>query len=68
MFKSPRSTTARVHVATGKNIIRKQFFMMAKCRGDGREPSQRMQRAGVTVLWCWARDAYKASPSTPLGA
>jgi len=22
---------------------------MAKCRGDGREPSQRMQRAGVTV-------------------
>jgi len=40
---------------------------MAKCRGDGREPSQRVQRAGVTVLWCRARDAY-ASPLTPSGA
>jgi len=49
---SPRSPTARVHVAAGGNIIRNQFLMMAKCRGDGREPSQRVQRAGVTVLWC----------------
>jgi len=42
--------------------------MMAKCRGDGREPSQHMQCAGVAVLWCWACDAYDALPSTPPGA
>ena len=45
----PRSPTVRVHVAAGGNIIRKSFLMMAKCRGDGREPSQRMQRAVVAV-------------------
>jgi len=49
---SPRSPTAHVHVATGGNIIRNQFLIMAKCRGNGREPSQRVQRAGVAVLWC----------------
>jgi len=49
---SPRSPTARVHVAAGGNIVRKSFLLMAKCRGDGREPSQRMQRAVVAVLWC----------------
>ena len=48
----PRSPTARVHVAAGGNIIRNQFLTMAKCRGDGREPPQRVQRAGVAVLWC----------------
>ena len=48
----PRSpTTARVYVAVGGNIIRKPFLTMAKCRGDGREPSQRVQRAIVAVLW-----------------
>ena len=51
-FNSPRSPTARVYVAAGGNIIRKSFLLMAKCRGDGREPSQRMQRAVVAVLWC----------------
>src|SRR5438874_9642928 len=59
---SPRSPTARVHVAAGGNIIGKQLLMMAKCRGDGREPPQRVQRAGVAVLWCWARDASKHRP------
>ena len=52
MYKSPQSPTARVHVAAGGNIIGNSFLMMAKCRGDGREPSQRMQCAGVAVLWC----------------
>ena len=47
---SPLSPTARVHVAAGKNIIRIPFLMMAKCRGDGREPSQRVQRAVVATL------------------
>ena len=42
----------RVHVAAGGNIIRNQFLTMAKCRGDGREPPQRVQRAVVAVLWC----------------
>jgi len=42
--------------------------MMAKCRGDGREPPQRVQRAGVAVLWCWACDAFEAPPSTTPGA
>ena len=64
----PRSPTARVHVAAGGNIIGKQFPMMAKCRGDGREPPQRVQRAGVAVLWCWACDAFEAPPSTTPGA
>jgi hypothetical protein len=49
---SPRSPTARVHVAAGGNIVGKSFLMMAKCRGDGGEPSQRAQRAGVATLWC----------------
>ena len=49
---SPRSPTARVHVAAGGNIIGNPFLMMAKCRGDGREPSQRAQRAVVAALWC----------------
>ena len=44
MFLSPRSPTARVHVAVGGNIIWNPFLLMAKCRGDGREPSQRVQR------------------------
>ena len=48
---SPRSPTVRVYVAVGRNIIRNQFLTMAKCRGDGREPPQRVQRAGVAVLW-----------------
>ena len=39
----PRSPTARVHVAAGGNIIWNPFLLMAKCRGDGREPSQRVQ-------------------------
>jgi len=47
---SPRSPTARVHVAAGGNIIGKSFLMMAKCRGDRGEPSQRAQRAGVATL------------------
>jgi hypothetical protein len=29
-----------------------RFLLMAKCRGDGREPPQRVQRAVVAVLWC----------------
>ena len=37
----PRSPTARVYVAAGVNIIWNSFLLMAKCRGDGREPSQR---------------------------
>ena len=49
---SPRSPTARVHVAAGGNIIWNLFHLMAKCRGDGREPSQRVQRAVVATLWC----------------
>jgi len=48
----PQSPTARVHVAAGGNIIGKSFLMMAKCRGDGGEPSQRAARAGVVTLWC----------------
>jgi len=50
--ESPRSPTARVHVAAGGNIIRKSFLLMAKCRGDGKEPPQRMQRCrrGSVVL------------------
>ena len=67
LFYCPRSPTARVHVAVGGNIIRKLFLIMAKCRGDGREPSQRVHRAVAAVLWCWARDVY-ALPSTTPGA
>ena len=48
----PRSPTARVHVAAGGNIIWNPFLLMAKCRGDGREPSQRVQRVVVATLWC----------------
>ena len=51
-FYSPRSPTARVHVAAGGNIIWNPFLLMAKCRGDGREPSQRVPRAVVATLWC----------------
>ena len=32
--------------------VETSFLIMAKCRGDGREPSQRMQCAVVAVLWC----------------
>jgi len=42
--KMPRSPTVRVYVAAGRNIIGKSFLMIAKCRGDSREPSQRVQR------------------------
>ena len=49
-FNCPQSPTARVHVAAGGNIIGNSFLMMAKCRGDGREPSQRVQRAVVAVV------------------
>ena len=65
----PRSPTARVHVAAGGNIIRKLFLMMAKCRGDGREPSQCIQRAVVAVCGVkpTTRILYKASPLTTLG-
>ena len=49
---SLQSPIAHVHVAAGGNIIRKSFFMMAKCKGDGREPLQHMQRIVVAVLWC----------------
>src|SRR5437588_7637427 len=68
IYQSPRSPTARVHVAAGGNIIGKQFPMIAKCRGDGREPPQRVQRAGVAVLWCWACDAFEAPPLITPGA
>ena len=46
----PRSPTTRVHVAAGGNIIGKSFLIMAKCRGDGGEPSQRAARASVATL------------------
>ena len=49
---SPRSPTARVHVAAGGNITWNLFLLMAKCRGNGREPSQRVQRAVVATPWC----------------
>ena len=52
IINSPRSPTAHVHVAAGKNIIWNLFLLMAKCRGNGKEPSQRVQRAVVTTLWC----------------
>jgi hypothetical protein len=39
------STSPRVETSSG--IL---FLLMAKCRGDGREPSQRVQRCRST-LW-----------------
>ena len=67
---SPRSPTARVHVAAGGNIIWNPFLLMAKCRGDGREPTQRMQRCrrGSVVLSSRRVLSYKVSPLTTLGA
>ena len=35
-----------------RNIIGKSFLIMAKCKGNSREPSQRVQRVVVAVLWC----------------
>jgi hypothetical protein len=47
----PQSPTTRVHVAAGGNIIWNSFLLIAKCRGNGREPSQRAQRCcGNSVL------------------
>jgi len=62
----PRSPTARVHVAAGGNIIWNPFLLMAKCRGDGREPSQRAQRAVVATRG--VEPATRISPSTTPGA
>ena len=38
------STSPRVETSSG--IL---FLLMAKCRGDGREPSQRVQRCRLTL-------------------
>ena len=46
----PRSPTTRVYVATGGNIISNLFLIIPKCKGNRREPSQRMQCASVAVL------------------
>jgi len=54
------STSPRVETSSGN-----RFLLMAKCRGDGREPSQRVQHAVVAVLWCWARDAYHRTKHRP---
>jgi len=46
----PRSLTVHIYVAISGNIIGKLFFIMAKCRGNRGELSQRAQRASVVTL------------------
>ena len=54
----------------GWNIIRKSFLLIAKCKGDSREPPQRIQRCrrGPVVLSSRRVPSYKASPLITLGA
>ena len=47
---SPRSPTACVYVAVGRNIIWNSIPLNGQVQRHGREPSQRVQRCCLT-LW-----------------